>query len=64
MLTCRQLSELASQSQDRSLGWMERWRLRAHLRACEACRNFQKQTSFLRAAFRNHPVVKEDREDK
>jgi predicted anti-sigma-YlaC factor YlaD len=62
MLTCRQVSELVSQSQDRPLGWKERWRLRAHLAACKACRNFQKQMSFLHTSFRNHPVIK-DRED-
>jgi predicted anti-sigma-YlaC factor YlaD len=63
MLTCRQVSELASQSQDRPLGWLEKWRLRAHLRACEACRNFQKQMSFLRASVRKHPTIG-DGEDK
>jgi predicted anti-sigma-YlaC factor YlaD len=63
MLTCKQVSELVSLSLDRPLGWLERWRLSVHLRACEGCRNFQRQMSFLRTAFRSHPVVKRGRED-
>ncbi len=63
MLTCKQVSELVSQSLDRRLGWVERWRLSVHLKACEGCRNFQQQMSFLRKAFRHHPVIR-DREDK
>ncbi len=62
MLNCKQVSELVSHSMDRRLGWLERWRLGVHLKVCEGCRNFQKQVSFLRTAFRNHPVMK-DRED-
>ena len=64
MLTCRQVSELVSHSLDRRLGWLERWRLSVHLKACEGCRNFSRQMSFLRTAFRTHSVIKEDREDK
>jgi predicted anti-sigma-YlaC factor YlaD len=63
MITCKEVSALVSQALDRRLGLMERWRLRVHLKACEACRNFQKQMSFLREAIRNHPVIK-DREDR
>ena len=63
MLNCRQVSELVSQAMDRRLGWLERWRLGAHLKVCEGCRNFQKQVGFLRMAIRNHPVIR-DREDK
>ena len=48
---------------DRRLGRLEKWRLGAHLKVCEGCRNFQNQVSFLRRAFRNHPVMK-DRWDK
>ncbi len=63
MLTCKQVSELVSNSMDRRLGWLERWRLAVHLKACEGCRNFQKRISFLRMAFRNHPLIRE-REEK
>ena len=59
MLTCKQVSELVSQSLDRRLGWLERWRRTAHLEACEGCMNFSKQMSFMRMASRNHPVIKD-----
>jgi hypothetical protein len=49
---------------DRRLNWLGRWRRAAHLKACEGCRNFQKQISFPRMAFRNHPVVEQGREGK
>ena len=62
MLTCKQVSELVSHSMDRRLGWVERWRLAVHLKACEGCRNFQKQITFLRMAFRNHPVIRDHEE--
>ena len=62
MLTCKQVSELVSRSLDRRLGWIERWRLAAHLKACEGCMNFRKQMSFMRMASRNHPVIKDGEE--
>jgi RNA polymerase sigma-70 factor (ECF subfamily) len=37
----------------------ERWRLSVHLEACAGCRNFQQQMSFLRKAFRHHPVIRD-----
>lgn len=63
MLTCKEVSELVSRALDGRLGLIERWRLRAHLKACEGCRNFRKQMTFLRDAIRNHPVIK-DPEDR
>lgn len=63
MLTCKQVSELVSYSMDRRLGWLERWRLRVHLKVCEGCRNFQGQMSFLRKAIRRHPVLREEDEE-
>jgi predicted anti-sigma-YlaC factor YlaD len=63
MLTCKHVSERVPHSMDRRLGRLERWRLAVHLKACEGCRNFQKQITFLRLAFRNHRVIR-DREDK
>lgn len=62
MLTCKQVSEIVSQSLDRRLTLAERWRLWLHLRACTACQNFQKQMTFLRKAFRNHPLLKDRRD--
>jgi len=56
VLTCRRASEMVSQSLDRRLGLMERWRLYVHLRLCQACRNFSSQMAFLRKAVRRHPL--------
>ncbi len=58
MLTCREVSILLSQEQDRPLGLVERVRLEAHLKLCEGCENFQKQLAFLRKAARSHPLLR------
>ena len=50
MLTCKEVSRLASQGLDRRLGFAERVRLHLHLCLCEGCRNFRKQLDFLRRA--------------
>ena len=47
---------MVSQSLDRELGPIERWRLYVHLRLCQACRNFGNQMAFLRKAARKHPL--------
>jgi hypothetical protein len=53
-----------SLAEDRKLGWLERWRLRAHLHVCEGCRHFKVQVDFLREAVRRHPALRDDtRED-
>jgi hypothetical protein len=56
VLSCKDVSELVSQALDRPLGPVERWRVWMHVRACNACRNFKTQMTFLRKAFRHHPV--------
>ncbi len=61
MNTCKHVSALVSQSRDRRLGWVERWRLSVHLKVCAGCRNLQKPMSFLRTALRDHPAIKADR---
>lgn len=50
MLTCREVSRLASQGLDRRLGFGKRVRLRVHLAICEGCANFSRQLAFLRKA--------------
>lgn len=52
MNTCKQASELISQQQDRTLGTLERLRLRLHLLICERCRRVEQQLGLLRAAIR------------
>ncbi|MBM3342453.1 MAG: zf-HC2 domain-containing protein [Betaproteobacteria bacterium] len=51
-LTCKQAAALLSQGLDRKLSPWERTRLRLHLLACDACRNFVKQIEFIRRAIR------------
>jgi predicted anti-sigma-YlaC factor YlaD len=50
MMTCKQVSEIVSQSLDRQLTWPERLRLRMHLLVCSACTRFQRQMHWLRTA--------------
>ena len=52
MLTCKQASEIISQSYDRRLSWREQWNLRIHLFICNACARFARQMRFIRQAMR------------
>jgi hypothetical protein len=59
LLTCKEVSVLLSEDQDRPLGSLERARLEAHLKLCKGCENFQKQLVFLRQAMRRHPGARD-----
>lgn len=50
MLSCKDVTHLISQSQDRRLTRSERVRLRLHLAVCAGCRNFSSQLEFIRKA--------------
>jgi hypothetical protein len=63
LLTCREVSLLLSESQERTLGTLERSRLEAHLQLCKGCDNFRKQLAFLRRAFRRHPDLQDPAKD-
>lgn len=52
MLTCKDVSHLISESQERPLGFRERWGLRLHLSMCAACRSFKRQVVLMRKALR------------
>ena len=52
MLTCKQASQLISQSLDRPLIWSDRVKLRFHLFICDACTRFNLQLNQLRVAVR------------
>lgn len=52
--SCKDVSELLSQGQDRPLSWGERIRLRVHLMLCNGCHNFGNQLEFLRTAVRRY----------
>ncbi|MDP1755729.1 MAG: zf-HC2 domain-containing protein [Methylotenera sp.] len=47
MLTCKQVSQLVSQSLDRPLSWSERVQLKLHVLMCNACRHFKHQLNQL-----------------
>jgi Putative zinc-finger len=61
-LNCKEVSVLLSQTEDRRIGLLERLRLRAHLKVCVGCMNFQRQLNFLRRAIRQHPALKDEDE--
>jgi predicted anti-sigma-YlaC factor YlaD len=62
-LTCKEVSVLVSQLQEREISFIERLQLEAHLKLCEGCRNFQRQLDFLRRVVRRHPALREDGDD-
>jgi len=54
MLSCKDVTRLCSEEQDRPLTLTERLNLRMHLAICKACTNFRQQMVFLRAATRRY----------
>lgn len=50
MLSCKQATRLMSQSQERPLGFGERFNLRLHTMICTGCRRTEQQFQFLRNA--------------
>ena len=50
MLSCKQATELMSQSQDRDLTLKERTRLKFHLLICSGCTNCNKQMKLIHNA--------------
>ncbi len=54
LLTCKEVSVLLSQGQERPLGMRERFFLRVHLLICRGCANFSRQLEIMRAAIRRY----------
>jgi hypothetical protein len=54
MLSCKQVTRLLSEGQDRKLTLIERLSLRLHLAMCKGCANFGRQMDFLRTACRRY----------
>lgn len=50
MRSCREISALVSQALDKKLSLTERFEISVHLMICSKCRNFRKQTLFIRKA--------------
>ena len=48
--TCREVTRLVLQNEDRQLAWHERVAVRLHMRICDACPRFLKQVPFMREA--------------
>lgn len=53
MLSCKELTRLVSQGEDRKLKFGERVALRLHLAICDGCRNVNAQLRFLRLAVKS-----------
>ena len=54
MLSCKDVSHLVSQMHERRLGPVDRWMLRLHLAACDACMRFEQQMRLMREAMRKY----------
>ena len=54
MKSCKEVTELVSQSIDQRLSWLEWMQLRMHLLTCTACSRFKRQAEFLHAAAREY----------
>jgi len=54
MLSCKEVSRLLSQGEERRLTLFERVRLRLHLRVCAACGHFAGQLAFMRRAMQRY----------
>jgi hypothetical protein len=54
ILSCKDVSHLVSQRQERKLSRFEGWALRLHLAVCDACSRFEAQMRFLRDAMRRY----------
>ena len=50
MLSCKEVSQLASESFDRSLIFQERLSIRFHLLTCKFCSRYVRQLKFLKRA--------------
>lgn len=54
MLSCKEVTHLLSEAQDRKPTLAERVQLEMHLAMCRGCTNFKKQISFLREACKRY----------
>lgn len=54
MLSCKEVTRLLSDGQDRKLTLTERINLEMHLALCKGCSNYRKQMDFLRKACRKY----------
>lgn len=62
MLSCKEVTQLVSESLDRKLPLRQRLGVRMHLFFCKACAHFQEQMLFLRQALRRYAARAHDSE--
>lgn len=48
--TCREVTRLILEGQDRRTGLLDRLAIRLHMRICETCPRFLRQAGFMRQA--------------
>lgn len=63
MLTCKEITHLLSESQDRKLSISEKVQTEMHLAMCKGCRNFKEQMQFLRKACKKYLARQKDDAD-
>lgn len=49
-LSCREITRLVIEGEDRPLALGERWRVRLHMMVCKACPRFADQLRLMRGA--------------
>jgi putative zinc finger protein len=54
LVSCKDVSHLVSEMQDRELTTVERWKLKWHLAVCTMCMTFEKQMRLMREAMRRY----------
>jgi hypothetical protein len=54
LVSCKDVTHLVSQMQERDLSAFDRVRLRWHLGVCKACMAFEQQMRFMREAMRRY----------
>ena len=54
LVSCKDVSHLLSEMQERELSVLERWKLKWHLAVCKACMAFEKQMRIMREAMRRY----------
>lgn len=63
MLSCKEVTHLLSEAQDRKLNLSEKMHLEMHLAMCKGCKNFREQMSFLREACKRYVKTHRDPEE-
>ena len=63
MLSCKEVTHLLSEAQDRKITLSERVNLEMHLAMCKGCKNLKGQMSFLREACQRYVKNQEKIDD-